>query len=70
METPRSRRQASVEAQSAAVEKFEISVLPSASAAISAARCDIDLSPGKRNRPWIKRAGFSLIMSADVRNGT
>src|SRR4051794_4021431 len=56
-----SRKHESVDAQSAAVEKFEISVRSSASAAMSAARCDIDLSPGKRSRPVRKCAGLSLI---------
>lgn len=63
MEIPSDRKQPSVEAQSRAVEKFEISVLPWARAAISAARCEMDLSPGKRNRPLIERAGLSLMMS-------
>src|SRR5689334_20450427 len=61
MEMPSSRRQLSVEEQSAAVEKFDISVRPSASAPINAARWDIDLSPGSRRLPLIKVAGFSLI---------
>ena len=50
-----------VDAQSRAVEKFVISVLPEASAAMSAARCEIDLSPGNFIRPLITRAGASLI---------
>src|SRR5829696_2265996 len=70
MEMPRSRKQASVEAQSAAVEKFEISETPSASAAISAARCEIDLSPGNRRQPSTRRTGFSRIMSANVLTAT
>src|ERR1041384_5884936 len=67
MEMPSSRRQPSVEEQSAAVEKFEISVRTSASAPINAARCESDLSPGKRKLPRIKTAGCSLII---CRHGT
>ena len=63
MEMPSDRKQPRVEAQSRAVEKFEISDPPRAIAAISAARCEMDLSPGKRNRPLIERAGINLMMS-------
>ena len=70
METPSERRHFNVEPQSRAVEKFEISELPRASAAMSAARCEMDLSPGNRNRPLIERAGVSFIVSDYVRNGT
>jgi len=70
MEIPSERKQPRVDAQSCAVEKFEISELPRASAAISAARCEMDLSPGNRSRPFIKRAGFSLMLSANVREAT
>jgi hypothetical protein len=70
MEIPRERRQARVDAQSRAVEKFEISDLPRANAAISAARWEIDLSPGNRSRPLIERAEVSFMMSAYVLNGT
>ena len=62
IETPSCRRQERVEAQSWAVEKFKISDLPEASAAIRAARCEIDLSPGMRRLPEIKCAGASLIL--------
>ncbi len=61
METPKSRRQESVEAQSRAVEKFEISDGPWASAAIKAARCEMELSPGKGIRPQIRCAGASFM---------
>src|ERR1041384_1488207 len=70
METPSSLRQATVEPQSAPVEKLVISERPSARAAIRAARCEIDLSPGSRSRPWIERAGVSLMVSAYVRQAT
>jgi hypothetical protein len=48
-----------VAAQSALVEKFLIDEVPSASAAIIAARCEIDLSPGIASRP---RIVFALRM--------
>jgi len=70
IEMPRFRRHERVEAQSAAVEKLESSDLPSASPAIRAARCDIDLSPGKRSWPVIYLAGWSFIVSATVRERT
>ena len=43
----------SVAVQSALVEKFLISEVPCASAAIIAARCEMDLSPGITIRPRI-----------------
>jgi len=49
---------ASVEAQSALVEKFVISVRPRASAAMIAARCEMDLSPGTHTRPRSRLAGL------------
>lgn len=55
-----------VEAQSRAVEKFEISDLLDDSAAMRAARCEIDLSPGKRKLPLINVALSSLIFVAYV----
>ena len=67
---PSERKQLRVDAQSRAVEKFEISDLPRARAAMSAARWEIDLSPGNRSRPLIERAGVSLMMSHYVRNRT
>jgi hypothetical protein len=70
METPSARKQLRVDAQSCAVEKFEISDFPRASAAIRAARCEIDLSPGNRNRPFIDRAGLSFMLSGYVRDET
>jgi hypothetical protein len=44
--TPSARKQESVAAQSALLEKFLICEVPSARAANIAARCEIDLSPG------------------------
>jgi hypothetical protein len=70
IETPSARKQATVDAQSRAVEKFAISELPDARAAMSAARWDIDLSPGSCKRPLIRRAGVSFMMSIDVRSRT
>jgi hypothetical protein len=35
--------------------------VPFANAAISAARCDIDLSPGRLQRPRKRRAGLIFI---------
>ena len=61
IETPSSRRHKSVEAQSLLVEKPEICEVPFASAAIIAARCESDLSPGMQARPFILRAGLILI---------
>ena len=49
--TPRPRRQASVEAQSAADEKLRTRVSPSARAPRIAARCEMDLSPGRVKVP-------------------
>jgi hypothetical protein len=48
-----------VAAQSALVEKFLIAEVPSASAAIIAARCEMDLSPGITTCP---RIAFALRM--------
>ena len=67
---PSARKQLRVDAQSCAVEKFEISDLPRASAAMSAARWEIDLSPGNRSRPFIELAGFSFMRSVNVRDAT
>lgn len=52
-----------VEAQSRAVEKFEISNLLADSAAMRAARCEIDLSPGNRKLPFINVALSSRIVA-------
>ena len=67
IEMPRAWRHDTVEAQSRAVEKFEISDLFDASAAIRAARCEIDLSPGSRNLPLINVANSSRIFVCYVR---
>ena len=53
-----------VDAQSRAVEKFEISEEFDARAAMSAARCEMDLSPGSRSLPRIEFAGASLIFGS------
>jgi len=62
METPSALRQETVAAQSAPVAKFVIEDLPLASEAMIAARCEIDLSPGRRTRPTMRRAGRILIV--------
>src|SRR4051794_22063458 len=48
---PSAWTQPRVEWQSAPVEKLEIRVVPSASEAIMAKRCEIDLSPGRDSTP-------------------
>lgn len=58
---PSSCRHERVEAQSLAVEKFEISEGFVAKAAMSAALCEIDLSPGSCSRPLIECADLNLI---------
>jgi hypothetical protein len=59
--TPRRARHASVEAQSAPVEKFVTRAgPPAASAASIAARCETDLSPGSEARPRSSFAGVIL----------
>jgi hypothetical protein len=50
-----------VAAQSALVAKLSIRVSPVAIAAIMAARCDIDLSPGSFISPLIDFAGRTRI---------
>jgi hypothetical protein len=59
--TPRPRRHASVDAQSAALEKLRTRVSPSAIAPMSAARCEMDLSPGRVNVPRTQAAGSILM---------
>ena len=54
----------SVEAQSAALEKLRTRVLPLAIAPMSAARCEMDLSPGTVKLPRTKEAGSILISRA------
>ena len=51
MSIPSELRHASVEPQSALAAKLLISETPFAIAAIIAARCEIDLSPGRRSEP-------------------
>src|SRR5207249_4374801 len=55
--TPRPRRQPSVEPQSAPGEKLLMLARPSPRALKSAARCEIDLSPGTRTLPRTEAAG-------------
>ena len=59
--TPSCCRQERVEAQSAAVEKFEIFDTPGANDVMIAARWEIDLSPGRLSFPSILFTRFSLI---------
>jgi hypothetical protein len=59
--TPSPSSTESVDAQSALVAKFRISVRPRASDATMAARCEIDLSPGTRTRPQSLFAGLIII---------
>src|SRR2546422_5001758 len=54
---PRARRQSSVLSQSAADEKWRSSLVPFASAASMAYRCEMDLSPGGSSPPAIVFAG-------------
>ena len=61
IETPSEVRQETVVAQSAPVAKLEMVELPSARAAMIAARCEMDLSPGRRTCPTMRRAGRILI---------
>src|SRR5205823_9393584 len=62
--TPRLRRQPSVLAQSAPVEKFSNLVVPSAIPPSMAYRCEMDLSPGRRTEPESPLAG-RITMSLD-----
>ena len=55
--TPSCSRHVSVDAQSRLVEKFVSCDVPSATPAISAARCEMDLSPGRRMDPLTRRTG-------------
>ncbi len=61
MMTPNCRKHDSVDAQSALVAKLEMRDVPVAMVAMIAARCEIDLSPGRRTRPDIRRAGLIFI---------
>src|SRR6185503_17664043 len=61
MVTPSFLRPSMVAAQSAPVAKFVIVELPLARAAMIAARCEIDLSPGTLTFPRMRRAGLILI---------
>ena len=66
--TPSCRRQASVEAQSAPVEKLVMVVVPSARADSMAARWEIDLSPGSAGKtPRTRRAGSIFIICFKLR---
>ena len=60
-ETPSERRQLKVDAQSRLLEKLDSRDGPSAQAAISAARCEIDLSPGSVAFPLSLRAELIFI---------
>ena len=64
--TPRACRQPSVALQSCAVEKFSSRDSPSANAAIIAARCEIDLSPGKRSSPTSRLVGETTMWADAV----
>src|SRR5439155_17776760 len=59
--TPKDSRHLSVDAQSTPDAKFPIRVPPIASAAIIAARCEIDLSPGSAIVPRREVAGRIFI---------
>src|SRR5438105_12236124 len=43
---------------------------PCASAASSAYRCDIDLSPGTVSRPWMRRAGWIVTAVSGSMRGS
>src|SRR3990170_8078743 len=64
MRTPRSRRQSSVRRQSSARRKLLTVVTPEASAPMIAARCEMDLSPGRRQRPLSCAAGVTVMSIA------
>jgi hypothetical protein len=55
--TPSCSRHFKVDSQSRLVEKFMSLDGPSATPAISAARCEIDLSPGRLIDPFMRRTG-------------
>jgi len=59
--TPSFRKQSKVEAQSALVAKFSMRVSFVAIEAKIAARCEIDLSPGRWIRPLRELAGWIFI---------
>lgn len=60
--TPSCSRQARVDWQSRLVEKFCNCDGPSAIPAMSAARCEIDLSPGRRIVPLMRLAGATFMV--------
>jgi hypothetical protein len=62
IETPSACKQRRVAAQSSLVEKFSIRDVPRASAAMIAARCETDLSPGICRRPRILFAGRMITI--------
>jgi len=61
--TPRDARLERVDEQSSLRAKLSIRVSPTAIAAIIAARCEIDLSPGNSMPPLIDPAGRIIILS-------
>ena len=63
--TPNWRRHDSVDRQSAPGANPARLDVPSARAASSAYRCEIDLSPGTRNRPCSRPAGATILTEDD-----
>ncbi len=65
--TPSARRASSVDSVSAALPKPAMRVSPSLTAPISAARCEIDLSPGTRMWPTRADAGSTRVTASRAR---
>ena len=63
--TPRREKQSSVLRQSAAAEKWVISLVPSARDASIAYRWEMDLSPGTSSEPLIVRAGRIICLDTE-----